>query len=62
MLVKAGSYPICYVGLARLASYFLLLAQHKVTKEKGTPCHAPSGFPALLAKPGGCGIGSGRCA
>lgn len=34
------------------ASFFLFLAQKKETKEKGTPLHGPSGFPALLAKPG----------
>jgi len=44
----------CNVGLARPASFFLVLAHKKETKEKGTPCHAPSGFPALLAMPGGC--------
>jgi len=30
-----------------------LFGQQKVTKEKAAPCRAPSGFPALLAKPGG---------
>lgn len=37
----------------RQASYLLLLAQEKVTEEKGTLCRGPSDFPALLAKPGG---------
>ena len=27
-----------FAALARLASYFLLLAQKKITKEKATPC------------------------
>jgi hypothetical protein len=42
------------------ASYFLLLAQKKVTKQKDTPHHAPSEFLALLAKPGGCGTRATR--
>jgi hypothetical protein len=36
------------------ASYFLLLGQKKVTKEKATLLAAPSEYPALLAKPSGC--------
>ena len=32
-------------GGSPAASHFLLLAQKKVTKEKGTRCGAPSGFP-----------------
>jgi hypothetical protein len=32
-------------GGSPAASHFLLLAQKKVTKEKGTRCSAPSGFP-----------------
>jgi hypothetical protein len=36
------------------ASYFLLLGQKKVTKQKATLLAAPSGYPALLAKPSGC--------
>jgi hypothetical protein len=40
------------VALARLASYFLLLAQKKVTKEKSTPHRL---FPALIQKFGRCG-------
>ena len=36
------------------AGYFLLLGQKKVTKEKATLLTAPSGCPALLAKPSGC--------
>jgi len=39
-------------GVARQASHFLLLAQEKVTKEKGTPFAGPSGSPALLVSPG----------
>jgi hypothetical protein len=31
-----------------------LFGQEKETKEKATPCLAPSGYPALRAKPGGC--------
>jgi hypothetical protein len=41
------------VGLGRQPSFFLLFGQEKETKEKATPCLAPSGFPALRAKPGG---------
>jgi hypothetical protein len=39
-----------HVGLARLASYFILLVQNKVTKQKDTPCHF---FLALLTITGG---------
>ncbi|MDO9283069.1 MAG: hypothetical protein Q7T88_11885 [Methylotenera sp.] len=38
------------VAFARLASYFLLLSQKKVTKEKATPYRL---FPALLSFMGG---------
>ena len=41
-----------HIAFARLASYFLLLAQKKVTKEKSTPYRL---FPALLSKVGRCG-------
>ena len=38
---------------ARAARYFLLLAQEKVPKEKGTrTTHPLRGFPAFLANPG----------
>jgi len=50
---KAGIRRFFIVGLARLANRFLLLVQKKSVKEKDTPCHAPSGFPALLAGAGG---------
>jgi len=40
-------------GLARPTRYFPLLAQRKVSKVKGTPRHVPTGYPALLTKPGG---------
>ncbi len=39
-----------HVALARLASYFLLLSQKKVTKEKATPYRL---FPVLLTIMGG---------
>ncbi len=53
MLAKSESsgfeFWICtywwLVAFARLASYFLLLSQKKVTKEKATPSRL---FPALL--------------
>jgi hypothetical protein len=31
-----------FVGLARLARFFLLLSQKKEPKEKAAPCHGPS--------------------
>jgi len=41
------------VALARLASYFPLLVQRKVTKANDTPCRL---FPSVLAPHlGGCG-------
>jgi hypothetical protein len=41
------------VGLARLASFFLLLSQKKETKEKATPLPL---YPSVLAPHlGGCG-------
>ena len=43
------------VGGSPTASYFILRGQNKVTKQKATLLTAPTGFPALLAKPGGCG-------
>ena len=42
-------------GGSPAAGYFLLFRQKKVTQEKATPFRRPlRGFPALLAKPGGC--------
>lgn len=43
-------------GSAWRASYFLLLRQKKVSKEKATPGSVSgyAGFPALLETPGGC--------
>jgi hypothetical protein len=40
-------------GLARQTRYLILLAQNKVSEQKGTSRHGPTGFPVLLAKPGG---------
>ncbi len=37
--LKIPNFSCFDVGLARPASYFPLLAQRKVTKAKGTPCH-----------------------
>ncbi len=42
------------------ASYFLLLGQKKVTKENATLLTAPSGYPALLAKPSDCATRAAR--
>ena len=50
MVHEAGGSPA--------ASYFLLLRQRKVTKEKATRVHRPAknaGFPALLEATGRCG-------
>ncbi len=43
------------------ASYFLLLRQKKVAKEKATPGSSPFGFPALLANAGRCGTRARGC-
>jgi hypothetical protein len=40
-------------GLARLASHFPLLAQRKVTKAKGTPCHGLTASLRCSTKSGG---------
>jgi len=49
------------VGGCPTASYFLLLRQKKVTKEKATlVCRPLRGFPALLGKSGGCGTRATR--
>gem|GEM_PF-2995776 len=42
-----------FAGGGPAASDFLLCGQKKVTKEKPPRLAGPSGFPALLAKPGG---------
>jgi len=46
-------YGINTGGLARQTRYLILLAQNKVSQQKGTPRHGPTGYPPLLAKPGG---------
>ena len=46
-----------YLGPAmpRRGSHFFLFAQEKSNQKEGHPPHRPlRGFPALLAKPGGC--------
>ena len=53
---------IWIAGGSPAAGSFLLLAQKKGTKEKGPPSAAPSGYPALLAKPGGCATRTRRYA
>ncbi len=46
-VLVVGRFRATFTGLA---SYFILLSQKKVTKEKATPCRL---FPALLALMGG---------
>lgn len=50
-VITARHCAVCDVGLARRARYFLLFAQEKVSKEKGTPCRLAS--PVLLLITGG---------
>ena len=53
-----GRFPSFWLGVPPCwRTYFLLLRQKKVAKEKATPGYAPgcAGFPALLGTGGGCG-------
>ncbi len=61
MGIAPYGFKVKTVGGCPTASYFLLLRQKKVTKEKATlVCRPLRGFPALLGKSGGCGTRATR--
>jgi hypothetical protein len=59
LLLDALRAPYFIAGAARRLVTFLA-SPRKVTQRRRAPSTAPSGFPALLVKPGGCGTRAAR--